>query len=139
MRERRWGALSWVQDTFSMRTIVKLFCVLTSLVLIPIVEAAATFSDENWISNGSVSGSGMNGRINAFAATGNDLYAGGDFTTADGVSVNHIAKWNGSEWSALESGMNDEVRALAVSGTNLYVGGWFTMAGGIPANRIAKW
>ena len=32
-----------------------------------------------------------------------NVYAGGDFTTAGGVSANHIAKWNVStnSWSAL--------------------------------------
>jgi hypothetical protein len=32
------------------------------------------------------------------------LYAGGSFTNAGGVRANHIAKWNGSSWSALGSG-----------------------------------
>ena len=41
----------------------------------------------------------------AVDASGN-LYAGGDFTTAGGVSANRIAKWDGSSWSALGSGMN---------------------------------
>ena len=46
------------------------------------------------------------------------------FTTAGGVTANHIAKWDGSTWSALGSGMNDTVSALAIdaSGT-LYAGG----------------
>ncbi|MFH0983162.1 MAG: hypothetical protein V2A79_16705, partial [Planctomycetota bacterium] len=33
--------------------------------------------------------------------TGPALYAGGGFTTAGGVSANYIAKWNGTQWSAL--------------------------------------
>ena len=37
--------------------------------------------------------------------SGPALYAGGDFTTAGGVPANHIAKWNGSSWSALGSGI----------------------------------
>ena len=75
----------------------------------------------------------------AFDASGN-LYAGGCFTTAGGVSANRIAKWDGSSWSALGSGMNDSVYALAVDASgNLYAGGYFTTAGGVSANRIAKW
>ena len=69
-------------------------------------------------------------------------YAGGDFTTAGGVTANRIAKWDGttSSWSALGSGMNSTVRALAVDGGgNLYAGGDFTTAGGVTANYIAKW
>ena len=52
-------------------------------------------------------GSGMNNTVYALAvdASGN-LYAGGNFTTAGGVTANYIAKWNGTSWSALGSGMN---------------------------------
>ena len=69
-----------------------------------------------------------------------NLYAGGWFTTAGGVAVNHIAKWDGSTWSALGSGLDGGVYALAVDGAgNLYAGGWFHNAGGVAANHIAKW
>ena len=67
------------------------------------------------------------------------LYAGGYFTTAGGVAANHIAKWDGSSWTALGSGMNAEVRALTVfddgGGPALYAGGDFTTAGGVAANN----
>ena len=88
---------------------------------------------------------GTNGEVWALAVIGSDLYVGGNFTTAGGNTVNHIAKWNGSSWSALISsgnganGINGIVTALAVIGTDLYAGGWFTTAGGIPAENIAKW
>jgi hypothetical protein len=81
----------------------------------------------------------MNGPVNALAVIGTDLYAGGQFTTAGGNAATNIAKWDGSQWSALGSGVDSAVRALAVSGLDLYAGGAFTSAGGSPANRIAKW
>jgi hypothetical protein len=81
----------------------------------------------------------MNNPVYALAVIGTDLYAGGSFTTAGGVSTNYIARWDGTSWSALGSGMNSEVSALAVTGTDLYAGGEFTIAGSIAANRIAKW
>ncbi len=77
--------------------------------------------------------------VYALAVSGTDLYAGGYFTTAGGVTANNIAKWDGNAWSALGSGMNGGVIALAVSGPNLYAGGEFTTAGGVPATNIAKW
>jgi fibronectin type 3 domain-containing protein len=86
-------------------------------------------------------GSGMDSTVSAlvFDSDGN-LYAGGNFTKAGGVTVNYIAKWNGTIWSALGSGMNGCVRSLAFdSSGNLYAGGSFTTAGGISANQIAKW
>jgi hypothetical protein len=102
------------------------------------VRIDPTFTDADWVSLGSVMGSPYLA-VHALAVSGNDLYAGGQFTTAGGVPANNIAKWNGSRWSALGSGIDLYVYALAVSGTNLYAGGWFTTAGGVPANRIAKW
>jgi len=71
----------------------------------------------------------------ALAVSGNDVYAGGGFTTAGGSPATNIAKWNGSSWSPLGSGVRGGVGALAVSGTDLYAGGEFTS----PGNRIAKW
>src|SRR5207247_2849573 len=68
-----------------------------------------------------------------------NLYIGGDFTIVGDVFANHIAKWNGSSWTALGSGMNGSVYALAVSGSDLYAGGYFTTAGGSAATNIAKW
>jgi hypothetical protein len=63
--------------------------------------------------------------------------------TAGGVTVNGIAKWNGSSWSALGSGVIGTVNALAVyddgAGPALYAGGSFASAGGVAASRIAKW
>ncbi len=84
---------------------------------------------------------GMNSIVRALAidSSGN-LYAGGEFTTAGGTTVNYIAKWNGTSWSALGTGMNSTVVALAIdSSGNLYAGGTFTTAGGTTVNRIAKW
>jgi hypothetical protein len=88
---------------------------------------------------------GMNGAVNAFAfdSAGN-LYAGGDFTTAGGVAVNYIARWDGTRWSALCSGgscgMNKAVNALAVDSTGiLYAGGLFASAGSTSARYISKW
>ena len=73
-----------------------------------------------------------------------NLYAGGCFTCSGGGSVsslwfpnqkcssgtttlNNIAKFNGTAWSALAGGVDTEVDSLAVDGSNnLYVGGAFT-------------
>jgi hypothetical protein len=95
-------------------------------------------------------GSGMNNgpyqmvSVNALVSDGNgNLYAGGAFSEAGGVSVNNIAKWDGSSWSALSSGIgNDDsaVGALALDAKgNLWAGGGFSTAGGASANNIAKW
>ncbi len=86
-------------------------------------------------------GSGLNGEVTAIAVSGSDIYVGGWFTTAGGISANYIARWDSttSTWSALGSGLNNVVMAIVVSGSDIYVGGWFTQAGGISANYIARW
>jgi len=77
------------------------------------------------------------------------LYAGGRFITLGGVTVNHIAKWNGSSWEPLGTGLSGSgvgvgTHAMTTfddgTGAALFVGGHsFTSAGGVPATRIAKW
>jgi hypothetical protein len=80
--------------------------------------------------------------------SGPALFAGGNFRHAGALSVDRIAKWNGSSWSALGGGVRTStnggnVLALAVyddgSGPALFVGGNFTIAGGTNASAIAKW
>ena len=103
------------------------------------VRIDPTFSDADWVSlNPGMPGANNTVRVIAVDGNGN-VYVGGDFTFIGTVPANHIAKWDGSAWSALGSGMNGIVWALAVSGTNLYAGGSFGTVGGVPANRIAKW
>jgi len=78
---------------------------------------------------------------------GADLYVGGWFTSAGGLTANYIARWDGTEWSTLDyptgTGMGGPVSALATfddsAGHGLIAGGFFQLAGGVTANRIAKW
>lgn len=76
--------------------------------------------------------------------SGAALYAGGGFSTAGGVAVNMLAKWDGSNWAPLGNGMNSfliKVLALEVfddgNGAALYAGGFYTL--GASARVIAKW
>jgi hypothetical protein len=89
------------------------------------------------------------GTVNALASfddgTGSDLYVGGTFFNAGGVtSANHVARWNGSTWSMVGGlGTNGNINALTVlddgGGTSLFAGGDFTTIGGVSANRVARW
>jgi hypothetical protein len=70
-----------------------------------------TSATYNW----SVLGGEMNGKLNALAVLPNgDIVVGGEFTTAGGVPVNRIARWNGAAWSAMGAGFARPVRALRV-------------------------
>jgi hypothetical protein len=77
---------------------------------------------------------------------GRALYAGGySFAVASAAGpVEHLAKWDGSSWSALGSGVDGGVNALAVyddgRGPALYAGGYyFALAGSVVAHGIARW
>lgn len=84
-------------------------------------------------------GQGLGGAASALAVDGTTIYVGGFFGTAGKLAVNNIARWDGTQWSALGDGLDGGVRALAIHNNELYVGGEFTHAGGVQANHIARW
>ena len=122
-------------------------------------DAAARWDGAHW-SSLAVSENGtpplMNGTVHAVAVAGSDVYVGGYFWgvyNEGSVLVPeavHIARWNGSTWSALGSNgagggsLNYEVRALALKPSGLFVGGLFTNVNnnGTPipeADYVARW
>ncbi len=84
--------------------------------------------------------------VYAIAVSGDEVYVGGHFAQAGGLTANHVARWNRrvASWAALSSGMSGFgvdtlVSALAAGEGVIYVGGRFTTAGGVSALRIAAW
>lgn len=76
--------------------------------------------------------------------SGKQLFVGGsDFPTAGELGVRNIAKWNGTNWSALGDGVSDAVQSLAVfddgTGPALFAGGYFASAGNLSLRGIGKW
>jgi len=63
--------------------------------------------------------------------------------TIDVASVDHLAAWNGADWSQLgggaSAGPDGTVRALSARGSELFAGGDFQTAGGEAARGIARW
>ncbi|MCK4657978.1 MAG: hypothetical protein KAV82_00515 [Phycisphaerae bacterium] len=73
---------------------------------------------------------------------GETLYAGGNFSTAGGVPIRFIARWDRSNWSEVGAAdLNGQVYDLAVSSYDggLYTGGTFTTSGDPSANRLVRW
>jgi hypothetical protein len=105
------------------------------------VNHIAMWDGFNWYSLGS--GVNANGTVNAIAVSANNVYIGGTFTNASGVTANRIAMWNGANWSSLgtgaANGLNGTVFDIAVNGSDVYVGGSFTNAGTTVVRGIAKW
>jgi len=118
------------------------------------VNCIAKWDGANW----SKMGGGVNGAVNAiYAVDTNNIYVGGNFSTASNVTggggatvnvtVNKIAKWDGSNWTALGGGVSSIVYAIHGYANNIYVGGNFNTAynvtGGttvnVTVNKIAKW
>ncbi len=73
-----------------------------------------------------------------------DLIVGGHFTTADGVPAQKIAKWNGTNFTAMGGGFDgvgiDEYVKSAMTWNGIFfAGGAYTQAEGGPMNYIAQW
>jgi CSLREA domain-containing protein len=91
----------------------------------------------------------------AIAVKGTDIYVGGSFTgvvnKGSGIDeADFIAKWDGTNWSALGSNgtgngsLNGFVTSIVVSGDNIYVGGAFYDVNNngtvLPnADSVARW
>ena len=87
------------------------------------------------------SGGGVGSEVHSIAAdpSGN-IYVGGDFVNFDGIAnADHVAKWNGSAWSALSTGIDNSVYDIKWYDSYLYAVGAYTTAGGVAADSIARW
>jgi hypothetical protein len=97
-------------------------------------------------SNGSGNGA-LNGSVRAVALSGTDAYAAGMFTNAAGIAAaDYVARWNGSNWSALGSNgsgngaLGNIANSLALNGSDVYVAGVFMNVGANPAaDWIVRW
>ena len=94
----------------------------------------------------------MDGTVTALAVfddgSGPALHAGGGFTSAGDVPANRVAKWDGTNWSALGAGIaasfaGARVDAFAVvddgGSPSLVAAGIFDLAGGAAVGNIAEW
>ncbi len=77
--------------------------------------------------------------------SGSALYVAGFFNKVGTLSVPGVARWNGSNWSALGSGLDGVINSFAVfkdgSGSALFAGGQFAIVerGQRQECSVAKW
>jgi len=110
------------------------------------VQGIARWDGAAWSSIGNLEGPVPNGHaLKVFDdGSGEALYVGGKFLRVAGLTVNRIARFDGTAWSGVAGGVDGgSVLALEVfddgSGPALFAGGSFQSAGGTPAEGIARW
>ena len=101
----------------------------------------------NWIDvDGGLTG-GLSG-VEKMLVYKNELYVvGGTFqANIPGHPADHIAKWNGTNWSDVGGGVlgfggvgNGQIHNLEIFNNELYAVGVLGVAGGVTAEYIAKW
>lgn len=81
--------------------------------------------------------------VRALLSYAGRLFAGGEFTHADGEEAHALAVWDGEGWAPVEGGALEgpflSVSALATLGPSLIIGGEFDRAGGIASPAVVAW
>jgi hypothetical protein len=103
--------------------------------------------DGSWHAMGSgpsPGGGSIDSFVRALASDGTNVYVGSDSTLIGNVvGANHVAKWNGSSWSAMGSNYFSTlttIYSLAVAGSLVFAGGNFQNASSDPlADFIVYW
>jgi len=147
----KWNGLMWSALGSGVSGEVKALCVYNGKLYVAgnyvYAGGKATYCISSW--NGAVwdtVGPGTDGYLWALCVYKNGLYAGGLFTHINnGLTVNNVARWNDTIWSAVGAGIHDPgsglIDALAVCNDELYAGGYFNNNAlwGLTLNHIAKW
>jgi hypothetical protein len=115
-------------------------------------ENIAFWNGTSWSSAGSLNSAVLTLETLSLDGGPELLYAGGAFSAGgsggSSVTLNNIARWNGTSWQPLGSGFNtpgfsslcwDIIAFDDGSGPAIFASGKFATAGGVPAANIAKW
>jgi len=119
----------------------------------PTIESVARWNGTQWLplANGLESFADVRA-LEVFddgSGGGLELYVGGSFFTASGMTVNNIARWNGLAWTGVGGGVFGGtipgVETLHIfddgqgAGPALYAAGGFQSAEGAAATKFARW
>lgn len=104
----------------------------------------ARYNGTTWSALGTGLATGSSA-MKCLAYAGGSLYAGGDFTSANGSTINRFARWDGTNFNkvgtdaASGNGLNSSVNAMAKIGNDVFVAGAVTQAGGLDGKAVYKW
>lgn len=88
-------------------------------------------------------GGDFDGFIGAIATFQGELYVGGTAVNSGALQVNRIARYDGTNWSAVGKGVtaatDPRILKLTASDEKLYVAGFFQQAGSGAATNLATW
>lgn len=82
------------------------------------------------------------GFVSAITLDGDDVYLGGEFTVAGGVTATNLVRWNSATdtWTSFGGGVTGPVFSIVVDGADVYAGGRFLGAGQVRhAKNVALW
>lgn len=94
------------------------------------------WTGQAWLSIGQ-----CNGAVEAMTSHAGSLVVAGMFSSINSMTVNGIARWNGTVWQSYGTGMANTgfVFGVGVFNGDLIATGNFTTAGGVNAANIARW
>lgn len=119
-----------------------LMCVMVTMLSVATPRDSVAQCGGRWLASPVEVSPGQLGTVSAFLVMPNgDVIVAGYFRQIGDVTVNHIARWNGSQWSSLGSGVDEGgIFALALMPNgDIIAGGYFQRAGGVVARNIARW
>ena len=104
--------------------------------------ALAAWNGTSWsaLGTGLANTSGSPPSVQALHATDNgDLYVAGSFDLAGGVAVESVARWDGSQWSAIGNGLGPAFLFAVTAGPTgeVYVAGGLSLGGLFQPDQIA--
>ena len=118
---------------------ITLILFICTALLVQVSSASASDPDDiYWDVSISTPENGLNVTVRALTVYDNKLIAGGEFILAGEDTVNYVAAWDGSTWSALGNGTTFRVEALTVHSGKLIAGGSAYVLGDTVYN-VAAW
>ena len=94
--------------------------------------AICIYDGSNWVIKDTI-----DNLVRSIEIYNNELYMGGDFIAINSQPMEHLVKWNGTNW--VNIGASSNILNFRVFNNELYAVGTFTQIAGINANGIAKW